>query len=1175
MVMNSQKTDQAACQEECREQKSVVTDAQPLAPIFRLPNTHTNDQSQLESASALASLTNHSSDVLDVYPNLYRRKRKRSDELSSRSAQLEAARSAAPISEQQNSSWLGQLEDAAGLDKAGFQEYHRQSVVLNDSPVEQTIMISDIPDRQDQQRNLHRSTPAPVVIDLARQSENSLLASVPETTEKQGTPKKKMLKLSASGKLFSPPKPPKSPKFKGKARGRLSDGSNKIEPKTKVVVLKYQSSNDNDMHQRIADILASSKNKQAKAKATQSAKSTHPFFLGKPKTKAEKSASSDSSLASSLPAKRQHGENSTIRTSTSRPSSRAGPGSPGKPPTFSRNPDVLLPIWPPSGFDIHRKPRHAAPNGDTVSRFQSHQPQKKKQAVVNIPISQNILENLSTRLRNAVASDSSTRIRLPQRKLISGDESLRILDSSEIPPGNRGSLSPKDHPAIKHVRSVTHQTSHPFDLGKYESMAWTTKYSPTKAEEVLQHGREPGFLRDWIQSLVVSAVDNRTQPKMHRDDAKSGRKKKRRKKEKKDLDDFIVSTDDEANELVESDGELHHAGILHARRSAFRASGPSSRQGSIEIPKNAILLSGPHGCGKTASVYAIAKELGFEIFEVNPGARRAGKDILDRVGDMTQNHLVQGHDAGDDLTDASLENLDQTSVEEEVATGKQATMNSFFKSKPSKKPAETKTGSKKQLISEPIKPRKSQKQSLILVEEVDILYEEDKAFWNVITSLITTSKRPIIMTCSDENLVPFQELSLEAILRYQRPPEDLVTEYLMTMTACEGHMIHRNDILRLYRLKDYDLRASIMDLNFWCQMAIGSTKGSLDWIIDKGKEVSINDRGESLRITSIGSYEADMSLQPLLSGSGQSEESVERLMALAEAEFDIPTTEWTPSLESLVDANLNSSAIEALNSISRATEYISSLDLIYSHDLDSFGKPVIDPAHPELSSKSRISYCEGYPLLETFERTDYTQTSRIIAGSMIRLVQTASGGPSLSRTSTDSIMSIKFREPTRHNMILSNTETLHILAPLEIPPPIFPPPSGRLTLSIESTTPSLITDTTPYVRHIAAYDLRLKYQREELEKALSSQESGPGVVKRKGRTTRAARAALEGGRKEETRRESWFHDSLDLRSVLGTGCPEWRDAVIKEIHDGGEEDDNRDDDGDDGSEKSGETMEVD
>ena len=90
---------------------------------------------------------------------------------------------------------------------------------------------------------------------------------------------------------------------------------------------------------------------------------------------------------------------------------------------------------------------------------------------------------------------------------------------------------------------------------------------------------------------------------------------------------------------------------------------------------------------------------------------------------------------------------------------------------------------------------------------------------------------------------------------------------------------------------------------------------------------------------------------------------------------------------------------------------------------------------------------------------------------------------------------------------------------------------------------SIITeDLAPYVRTIVSYDLRLKEQRRQLSSSLAQ----PGRNSKRQRTTRASRAALEGGSKAYTRKERWFPDNTNLDLVLQSGGKGWQDLALKQ-----------------------------
>jgi hypothetical protein len=82
----------------------------------------------------------------------------------------------------------------------------------------------------------------------------------------------------------------------------------------------------------------------------------------------------------------------------------------------------------------------------------------------------------------------------------------------------------------------------------------------------------------------------------------------------------------------------------------------------------------------------------------------------------------------------------------------------------------------------------------------------------------------------------------------------------------------------------------------------------------------------------------------------------------------------------------------------------------------------------------------------------------------------------------------------------------------------------------------LIVDLAPYVRSIAAYDLRLEAERLKDSSLISA---GGRAVTKKLRMTRAARSAAGGGKRENTRRERWFEKDVNLIKIMETGGREW------------------------------------
>ncbi|VFV29962.1 atpase family aaa domain-containing [Lynx pardinus] len=283
---------------------------------------------------------------------------------------------------------------------------------------------------------------------------------------------------------------------------------------------------------------------------------------------------------------------------------------------------------------------------------------------------------------------------------------------------------------------------------------------------------------------------------------------------------------------------------------------------------NTVLITGPTGVGKTAAVYACAQELGFKIFEVNASSQRSGRQILSQLKEATQSHQVdkQGvnsqkpcffnsYNLGKSPKKLSSPKKvitsprklppqsPQSSVPKRTLPPK--TLANYFKvsSKPKKNEEivllENNKGIKNSCEQKPIIQTKSTNTtkskvkefgaeesnrknatSLILFEEVDVIFEEDAGFLNAIKTFMATTKRPVILTTSDPTFSLMFDGCFEEI-NFSTPSLLNVASYLQMICLAENFRTDVKDFVTLLTANTCDIRKSILYLQFWIRSGGG------------------------------------------------------------------------------------------------------------------------------------------------------------------------------------------------------------------------------------------------------------------------------------------------------------------------------------------------------------------
>ncbi|KAL8189226.1 hypothetical protein R6Q57_028792 [Mikania cordata] len=291
---------------------------------------------------------------------------------------------------------------------------------------------------------------------------------------------------------------------------------------------------------------------------------------------------------------------------------------------------------------------------------------------------------------------------------------------------------------------------------------WTTKYQPEKAIEICGNSESVKFLNEWLQ--LWREKGSRTNK---------------------------CSTD--TNSWIMQDVDLNYC-------PSDTDSEYSNEDNSL---KNVLLVTGPVGSGKSAAIYACAKEQGFQVIEVNTSDWRNGALVKQKFGEAVESHWLQ-------CSMASMENPENKSP---LKSTPAKSVNDVVEYIPLSDDEDS-----KYVVGPAVKPTNSQSgtKTLILFEDVDVTTYEDRGLIATIQQLAEISKRPIILTSNSDD--PDLPNNLDRIeVGFKIPTSDELLSLAYMVCYAEKAEIDPCLIERFIDHCHGDIRKTIMLLQFWGQ----------------------------------------------------------------------------------------------------------------------------------------------------------------------------------------------------------------------------------------------------------------------------------------------------------------------------------------------------------------------
>ncbi|KAH0989402.1 hypothetical protein GBA52_000885 [Prunus armeniaca] len=302
---------------------------------------------------------------------------------------------------------------------------------------------------------------------------------------------------------------------------------------------------------------------------------------------------------------------------------------------------------------------------------------------------------------------------------------------------------------------------------------WTYKYRPMKARDVCGNDESVNFLSEWLRLWYKRDF------RASEDPTGSGNCDRQ-------YNDYRCS---------QSDSDLE-----------------SENEEASMKKNNVLLVTGPIGSGKSAAIYACAQEQGFKVLELSASECRNGALVKQRFGEaLKSRHLRRS--VANPMGSQNKHIVKSLFVEANGMTDLEFNDEVVELIPISDEDSHDATETS---VKSDYKEDQSKVKHLILFEDVDITFLEDRGFLAAIQQIAKTAKGPIILTSNSHNPVLPDNVDRLKV-HFMLPSSKALHSHAYMVCAAERANIQPYLLERLIECCRGDIRKIIMHLQFWCQ----------------------------------------------------------------------------------------------------------------------------------------------------------------------------------------------------------------------------------------------------------------------------------------------------------------------------------------------------------------------